>query len=135
MGFNNNGGQGYISLNKSNEWSSNGDYSAKVIMKSDKSGYIRFSLTDLSNLLGKTIKFSCDLKTESSLNLRIFYNIAGTYSWVGTSVPANSEDNFNVVYSVNNDVSQLLFDIDNVINVSTGDIIFYTDNWCLTVID
>ena len=104
-------------------------------MKSDKSGYIRFSLTDLSNLLGKTIKFSCDLKTEVPLKMRIFYKIGANYESVAIGIPWNAEGNFEVEYSVNNDVSQLLFDIDNVINVSTGDIIFYTDNWCLTVID
>ena len=104
-------------------------------MKGNASGYIRFKLTDVSNLMGKTIKFSCDLKTESSLNLRLFYNIAGTYSWVGTNVPANSEDNFNVEYLVNNNVSELLFNVNYSGGSSTDDIIFYTDNWCLTVID
>lgn len=104
-------------------------------MKGNASGYIRFNLTDVSNLLGKTINFSCDLKTESSLNLRIFYNIGGTYSWVGNSVPANSEDNFNVEYLVNNNVSGLLFNVNYPGGSSTEDIIFYTDNWCLTIVD
>ena len=134
MGFNNNGGQGFISVNKSNEWSSNGNYSAKTIMDSSKSGYIRFNLTEVSNLLGKTIKFSCDLKTESPLNMRIFYKIGADYRYVTTDIPWNVEGNFEVEYFVNDNVSQLLFSIDNVINVSTEDIIFYTDNWCLTII-
>lgn len=134
LGFNNNGGAGYISANKSNEWSSNGNYSAKTIMDSSKSGYIRFNLTDVSNLLGKTIKFSCDLKTESPLNMRIFYKIGADYQYVTTDIPRNVEGNFEVEYFVNDNVSQLLFNINHVINVSTEDIIFYTDNWCLTII-
>ena len=129
LGFNQNSSQ--ITVSKSNEYSYNGDYSAKASVPAGVMGYLRFVPSDIQDLIGKTITFSAYVKTADALKLRIYDQYGGSSYPTTVDIPSNSDGCFSVSITVNSESEGILFQLqsESSNNVRT----FYTDAWSLIV--
>lgn len=125
FGFTNNSN---VTVVKSGDYSTNGDYSAKTSTDGGNIGYIRFKL-NTHELQGETITFSANIKTSEPLILGIYDYYNNTAHLTKINIPSNSDGNFNVSIAVDSDSTSLFFDIQST---TTNIVIFYTDNWSLT---
>ena len=125
--FNANGGN--YSTQVSDEYSSNGKYSAKVTYTGK--GYVRYKITDIQEYCSKTITFSANVNTPAPLELAIFYQINGQYTQVKVDIPADSCDDYTVSTTLPSEgVSQILFSLDSR---QTTTFSCYTDDWQLKI--
>ena len=125
--FNANGGN--YSTQVSDEYSSNGKYSAKVTYTGK--GYVRYKITDVQEYCSKTIIFSANVNTPAPLELAIFYVINGQYTQVKVDIPADSCDDYTVSITLPSEgVSQILFSLDSR---QTTTFSCYTDDWQLKI--
>ena len=126
FGFNNSGGT--FTVTKSNEYSTNGEYSARVEVPSNKTGYVRYRIYDVTHLIGEQVTFQCDVKTNNPLTLEVYEYYNSRYNRTSLTIPANSEDSFSITLTVNDSTSTILLDIaSNIGNV------FFTDNWSFII--
>lgn len=132
--FNANGGD-YGSIVISNEYSANGQYSAKIRFNGNRSAYVRYSpdADFRNNLFSKTIKFTANIKTSIKLEFAVYYQLNGSYVAHKVNVPENSDGVFEVTVTIPENVTALLFSIDSrTFPQYAFDV--YTDNWCLNII-
>ena len=122
----------FASYNKTSTYHTNGNNGLIVTSPQDnKRPYFRYKITDISNLIGKTILFSCDVKSLTDLlNITIYQNNGNNYSVTKTEVPANTENSYNVTTTVANETVYVLVGIEFKNSVNQG-ASFYTDNWRL----
>ena len=129
LGFNNNGGS--VTVTRSNEYSTNGDYSAKVLIPVNERGYVRCNMGNQSNRRGQPVTFSVDCKTNSKLQLELYEYYGGAYHHsANTFIPANANGVFAVSKQINEETTTVLIDI-SLSEYSDVETIFYTDNWRL----
>lgn len=125
--FNANGGN--FSTQVSDEYSSNGKYSAKVTYTG--TGYVRYKITDVQEYYSKTITFTANVNTPAPLELAIFYAVNGQYSQIKVDIPADSCDNFTVSTTLPSEsVSQILCSLDSRQSTTFS---CYTDDWQLNI--
>lgn len=125
--FNSSGGN--FSTQVSDEYSSNGKYSAKVTYTG--TGYVRYKITDVSEYLSKTLTFSANVNTPAQLELSLYYLLNGQYTQVKVVIPANSCDDYSVSTTLPSEgVSQILFSLDSRQSTTFS---CYTDDWWLNV--
>lgn len=125
--FNANGGN--YSTQVSEEYSSNGKYSAKVTYTGK--GYVRYKITDVQEYCSKTIIFSANVNTPAPLELAIYYQINGQYTQVKVDIPADSCDNYTISTTLpSEEVSQILFSLDSRQSQTFS---CYTDDWQLKI--
>lgn len=128
LGFNGNGGQ--LTVTRSNEYSTNGDYSAKILIHANERGYVRFNLGNQSNLRGQTVTFSVNCKTNNKLRLELYEYYGELHHSTITIIPANSNGVFTVSKQLNEETTTVLIDI-SLSEYQDVETIFYTDNWRL----
>lgn len=132
LALNDNGGDGLESVTISDEYSSNGDYCAKILTNGSNSAYARYRIngaTNVSEYLNKTITFQANIKTTLPINLTIYY-LTDNYVSTNVNVPSGAEGLFTVSVTVPEDCTRLLFSIDVR---QFEPVTVYTDGWCLTL--
>ena len=121
-----------ITYNKTTDYYTNGNYGLIAsCTQNGKRPYIRTEFEPVSNLIGKTISYSCDIKSlNNPLTVTIFQNNGTTYSVTKSYVPTNTDDTYTITTLVKDDTILLLIGIEFQENVNAN-ASFYTDNWCL----
>ena len=130
LGFNDNSPSTDISINKSNEWSNIGNYSAKCDI-SDTGAYVGYKITDIQELAGKTIQFSAYINTPVKLKISIYQLVNGSYSETAVTVPALTNSENSVSVTLNENAERILLRICHNEQTLTEQISYYSDNWCL----
>lgn len=125
--LNANGGSHQTELSK--EYSINGDYSAKTIFTG--SGYVRYRLYEVSELINKTVTFQGHVKTDKQLEWRMYCRTGSNYtSSTIVSIPSG-EGLIKVSMTIPENTGNILFSLDSKIS---GDLCScYTDNWIATI--
>ncbi|MBQ6100594.1 MAG: hypothetical protein IJL02_12125, partial [Methanobrevibacter sp.] len=125
-----------ITYNKTTDYHTNGNYG--LIASCDTNGkrpHVRTWYTSLSGLIGKTISFSCDVKSLEDPLIAIIYQSDGTtFRASSLQVPANTERNYVVTTTVYDTTVSLWIGVEfkNAVNENHS---FYTDNWKLFLHD
>ena len=124
-----------ISYSVSSEYSANGNKSIKSIISSTAgSHYLRVKINDVSEILGETIKFTANVKTDYGLYLVIYAFNGSDFSSHKTSIPSNSTNYFNVTYTVPMDTVYLWIGIDfQPLAPQNPGNYYYTDDWSLEI--
>ena len=105
-------------------------------LKATQSGNGKFigpQLTDASDYIGKTLKFSVDILTPNvDLKITLMQNNGTTYtSTQSTSISSGSSTHAEVSSTIESDTTMIWIRIEQSgTSWGTGEI-FYTDNWCL----
>ena len=123
--LNANGGMFQTEL--SNEYSINGDYSAKILFTG--SGYVRYRLYEVTDLINKSITFQGNVKTNKPLAWGMYCHVGSNYvPSVLVNIPAGSDGLFTVSMIVPENTDNILFSLDSRV-VSGEECLCYTDNW------
>lgn len=117
---------------RSKDYSCNGEYSAKGIGQEGLSQYLRYKMNNVSSLIGKTINFKAWTYSKFKLKIELHEYYNSSYHSYRTIIPANYNGLSNITLTVNNNTSILLFTVAHY--EESSDVIFYTDNWELTVV-
>ena len=110
------------------EESSNGDYSFKLTETTSDNIYFGRNVEDVSDLIGKTVIFSCNILTNNPIFLSIYIHdsIQNTYSNARVSVISdNILNKFTISTVILENTDRILFRIDT----NKQGTILYTDNW------
>lgn len=110
------------------EESSNGDYSFRLTETTSDNVYFGRNVEDVSDLIGKTVIFSCNILTNNPIFLSIYIHdsIQNTYSNARVSVISdNILNKFTISSVILENTDRILFRIDT----NKQGTILYTDNW------
>ncbi len=110
------------------EESSNGDYSFKLTETTSDNVYFGRNVEEVSDLIGKTVIFSCNILTNNPIFLSIYIHdsIQNTYSNARVSVISdNILNKFTISSVILENTDRILFRIDT----NKQGTILYTDNW------
>ena len=110
------------------EESSNGDYSFRLTETTSDNIYFGRNVEEVSDLIGKTVIFSCNILTNNPIFLSIYIHdsIQNTYSNARVSVISdNILNKFTISSVILENTDRILFRIDT----NKQGTILYTDNW------
>lgn len=110
------------------EESSNGDYSFRLTETTSDNVYFGRNVEEVSDLIGKTVIFSCNILTNNPIFLSIYIHdsIQNTYSNARVSVISdNILNKFTISSVILENTDRILFRIDT----NKQGTILYTDNW------
>ena len=125
-----------ITYNQTTDYHTNGNYGLIASCSKDEfRPFLRTWFEPVSNLIGETISFSCDVKSlNDPLTVTVYQYDGSTYSSSRINVPANTESRYVVTTTVANTTIALWLGIEFQQRVNTGNN-FYTDNWKLFLHD
>ena len=92
----------------------------------DSPYYMGIRSNNLFNEIGKTVKFSADVYTNTSCELRI-YVYTGSYSTYNTSIPLNTLSTYSIQHSIPSNASLVIYRVEPRIYSSLSNFV-YVDN-------
>lgn len=125
-----------ITYDKTINFHTNGNYGIIATCTTNgKQPYVRYWFEEVSNLIGQTISYSCDVKSlNDPLSICIYQYDGTNYANSRIEVPVNTEGEYVITTNVNNTTIALWIGIEFKNSVNQGDS-FYTDNWELFIND
>ena len=123
-----------ISYSKTTTYNTNGNYGIIATnTRNDQKPYLRYWFDDVSELIGKTISYSSDVKTTKSLILFIYQYDGSKYTFDLVHIPENSENKYTLTTIVKDTTTALWIGPEFQTAQQEGET-FYTDNWELKII-
>lgn len=117
------------------DYSTNGNKGLKIT-QSRSSKFIQCQFSDYPNYIGKNLKFSADISNpDFDLQLKLIQIFPSGNSQPYTMIPQGLSTHGEISTIIDNKTTDLLLRIEQINGSWITGGTFYTDNWCLEVIE